>query len=500
MLSRNLWKHGPTIFGGSHTAEARRWFEDMWTKSLHTQSIQHNTNANNNNTTRATNTPVPWEDVQRWVQQCVTSDAHSPNTLTATLCQVYKDLTSREDRHKFLGVVASFSIRKQGAEKALKGCLEALQGGDNAQRIATEIVNAQNALTPAYHTWFRQVIGLPGGLQFLISMREDILHLGLTPSTNPELWLFQSTLTNLLRRWFAISWMHLHEVSWFSPAAVLSNCVELEAVHKMSTMEHIKQRVGPSPCRRCYGYFHPSLPSVPLVMIYVALTDSISSNVQTIIQHQNIVTPESKANTAVFYSITSTQKGLKGIDLGHYLIKGVVREIKQEFPNVATFVTLSPIPGFISWLKAHTIVVSAEEDMTRFMSHGNYDEIRRVLGLASSTPYSAVLNALYTFFTAKTPLDTDTLTRLKQPILQLVARYLVNEKKRKKVYDPVGNFHVRNGAIMHQLHFMANATREGCLQGGTVMVNYLYDLDSIAGNAIDYDVNGTVRLGEHIQQ
>lgn len=35
-----------------------------------------------------------------------------------------------------------------------------------------------------------------------------------------------------------------------------------------------------------------------------------------------------KINAAIFYSITSTQPGLQGVELGNYLIKRVVRELQ----------------------------------------------------------------------------------------------------------------------------------------------------------------------------
>lgn len=53
---------------------------------------------------------------------------------------------------------------------------------------------------------------------------------------------------------------------------------------------------------------------------------------------------------AIFYSITSTQKGLQGIELGKHLIKNAVRNLQAEHPNLSTFSTLSPIPGFRDWL------------------------------------------------------------------------------------------------------------------------------------------------------
>ena len=66
------------------------------------------------------------------------------------------------------------------------------------------------------------------------------------------------------------------------------------------------------------------------------------------------VTDAQQANTAVFYSISSTQKGLAEINLGNFLIKQVAKLVITEFPSVDTLITLSPIPGFRNWL--HTQV------------------------------------------------------------------------------------------------------------------------------------------------
>jgi malonyl-CoA decarboxylase len=41
---------------------------------------------------------------------------------------------------------------------------------------------------------------------------------------------------------------------------------------------------------------------------------------------------------------------LQGIELGTFLIKQAVQRLKDEFPDMAQFSTLSPIPGFRSWL------------------------------------------------------------------------------------------------------------------------------------------------------
>src|SRR3712207_5776680 len=51
-----------------------------------------------------------------------------------------------------------------------------------------------------------------------------------------------------------------------------------------------------------------------------------------------------------FYSINNCQRGLDGISFGNFLIKRVVDLLGAELPNLKTFATLSPIPGFCLWL------------------------------------------------------------------------------------------------------------------------------------------------------
>ena len=68
---------------------------------------------------------------------------------------------------------------------------------------------------------------------------------------------------------------------------------------------------------------------------------------------QEIMKPDTvkgkKINTATFYSISNCQEGLARVTLGHFLIKRVLYEIQEELPEIKTFGTLSPIPGFTEW-------------------------------------------------------------------------------------------------------------------------------------------------------
>ena len=72
--------------------------------------------------------------------------------------------------------------------------------------------------------------------------------------------------------------------------------------------------------------------------------------------------PTDRARTAVFYSISNTQRGLGGISFGNFLIKQVVEELRRELPKLDTFVTLSPVPGFMAWLKDGKDLPLTDED------------------------------------------------------------------------------------------------------------------------------------------
>lgn len=133
----------------------------------------------------------------------------------------------------------------------------------------------------------------------------------------------------------------------------------------MRNWTDLKRRVGSY--RRCFIFKHASMPGEPIVVLHVALTNLVPKNINSIVTNFGSRTMSLDSNaelgngltenldsitTAIFYSITSTQKGLAGIELGNYLIKQVVKELQNEFPKMSRFVTLSPIPGFRSWLLA----------------------------------------------------------------------------------------------------------------------------------------------------
>ena len=120
-------------------------------------------------------------------------------------------------------------------------------------------------------------------------------------------------------------------------------------MHEIQGWDDLRRRVQPSD-RRCFAFFHPSLIDEPLIFVEVALTREIPGSIQGLLAEEREVLPVGEATTAVFYSISNCQPGLRGVSFGNFLIKQVVEELSRELPSLTTFVTLSPVPGFAAWL------------------------------------------------------------------------------------------------------------------------------------------------------
>ena len=80
-----------------------------------------------------------------------------------------------------------------------------------------------------------------------------------------------------------------------------------------------------------------------------ALVEGIASNVHELLDADSPEQDPESADTAIFYSISNAQAGLRGISFGDFLIKRVVDSLRGELDNLKAFATLSPIPGFRRW-------------------------------------------------------------------------------------------------------------------------------------------------------
>jgi malonyl-CoA decarboxylase len=185
----------------------------------------------------------------------------------------------------------------------------------------------------------------PEGVRFLVDMRAE-----LQPQLKVDKRLFalDVEMEYMFSTWFDVGFLDLRRISWDSPASLVEKLIKYEAVHDIRSWDDVKNRLDSD--RRCYGFFHPRLPGEPLIFVEVALMNEIAGSITPLLDEAAAPSNLDTATTAIFYSISSTQTGLKGVSFGDSLIKRVVETLKQEFPRLRTFATLSPIPGLRAWL------------------------------------------------------------------------------------------------------------------------------------------------------
>ena len=64
----------------------------------------------------------------------------------------------------------------------------------------------------------------------------------------------------------------------------------------------------------------------------------------------------------------------------------------------------------------------------------------------------------------------------------------------------VAHFHLRNGASLWRINWLADSSQLGMNRSYGIMVNYKYHLPDIATNANDYIINGHLPLSSSVQQ
>lgn len=298
----------------------------------------------------------------------------------------------------------------------------------------------------------------PEGMRFLVDLRAQLLpHL----KGDRRLLPLDAELEHLFSTWFDVAFLDLRRISWDSPASLIEKLIQYEAVHDIKSWADVKNRLDSD--RRCYGFFHPRLPNTPLIFVEVALVDRISEGIEPLLDEAAAPVKADRATTAVFYSISNTQDGLRGVSFGDSLIKRVVETLQQELPRLKTFATLSPIPGFRGWLAKNAGSLLARLDDKR------QTELGRVVGSLPPTA-ERVLAA------AEEASALDARSPVRQLLMNAAAEFLGRATAEGKPVDPVARFHLGNGARVERLNWAGDPSPKGLKQSYGLMVNYLYDL------------------------
>ena len=341
-------------------------------------------------------------------------------SLAQSILDRYARLDNVGKRAFFAYLGAELDVQSDAALDALK----MYQSDPTATQYAALI----NAVEPPRLQLIRRLNQSHDATARLVSMRADLIEM---LKTAPELARLDVDFKHLFISWFNRGFLVLRPISWSSPAHILEKIITYESVHEIQSWEDLRRRLQPVD-RRCFAFFHPAMPDEPLIFVEVALTRGTPSSIQDILAGDRTAIDSSDADTAAFYSISNCQAGLAGISFGNSLIKTVVQNLLRELPQIRTFVTLSPIPGLMSWL-----------------SDTGHDS---KLANADAAP-------------------------------GLAAYYLLHAKHRNgQPLDPVARFHLNNGASVAALHGKADISTKGMAQSSGVMVNYLYDLTKIGDN------------------
>lgn len=415
------------------------------------------------------------------------------------LCYTYME-SKKEQKQYILQVLAENYATEHDSvlENAKKLLCTTL---NNERQMIIYERNLQSTLIPQYQ-WLFIIIGrLKYGVKFLVDLRTDILELISETNDSDKNFVMQQlnlTLQGLLLLWFSVGFLHLERITWESSCDILQKVSDYEAIHPIRNWVDLKRRVGPY--RRCYIFMHPSMPREPLVVLHTALCDTIPNSVKGIEEAEQRILgrigtevtyleeDKSKITAAIFYSIASTQKGLQGIELGNYLIKEVANQVVTEFPMIHELSSLSPIPNFRIWL-----LEKMKQDISFIFTLEEQESIKNICQTDDilSMLKKIFNNSLWTC-------DEQLSNLLKKPLLRACAWYLYKEKRRSYALNNVANFHLRNGAVMWRINWMADSSPRGVANSCGIMVNYRYYLNECENNSRNYIENYFINASESV--
>ncbi|WP_215908886.1 malonyl-CoA decarboxylase [Phreatobacter stygius] len=385
-------------------------------------------------------------------------------TLAETLLAAFAAASAAERLTFLLALADRFGPDPAAVQRAIAAVLDISETG------ALEKLHA--ASEPRRQALFRRLNLAPGGTTALLRMREDLLgHL----SDHPRLKLVDDDFVHLFSSWFNRGFLALRRIDWTTSPNILERIIRYEAVHAIRDWDDLRNRLAPED-RRCYGFFHPQLVDEPLIFVEVALTRDIPPAVGPLLDLARTPIAAAEATTAVFYSISNTQRGLGSVSFGNFLIKQVVEDLKRELPNVKTSVTLSPVPGFASWLAGQRKAEVAWLDAAT----------QAELGLVDEHGWHA---------------DAGKAERVRAVLLPIAVRYLLAAKTAGgRPVDPVARFHLGNGARLERLNFLGDVSAKGLKQSHGLMVNYLYALDEIEVNHEAFAEKGVIAAAPAVRQ
>ena len=374
-----------------------------------------------------------------------------------------KFATALVDQYRTLSADAQGSFFAMLAEEFSPDAQRVLEHAQRyaATRSAESLVELLDKVEPPRQELLRRILRAPNGAATLLGVRADLLReLG----KQPALAAVEDDFRRLLGSWFNPGFLNLVRVDWRSPARLLEQIIQHEAVHAIRGWDDLRRRLQSD--RRCFAFLHPALPEDLLIFVEVALVNTMPNSIAPLIDGSSIDPHPERARHAVFYSISNCQPGLRGVSLGNFLIKQVCETLKTEFPRLNLFCTLSPMPGFAAWLRRGAPLDAAglRKGAAERVEQAR-ESMRKSFGDGLAPPNLAALEIA----------DES----LREALLRLGGAYLLLTRDRDAPSDTVATFHLDNGARIERINFLANRSARGLRESCGLMVNYVYDLPAI---------------------
>jgi len=388
-------------------------------------------------------------------------------------------ILNNKGKRRFLELLATeFDIDHD----AINTTLVRHQQVEDPAELQKVIQELRNLLEPPRTKLLRQFNELQEGVKFLVDLRADLIPWA---KTEPALQSLDQDVYRLLVSWFDIGFLDLRRITWNTSAAILEKMIEYEAVHAISSLKDLKNRLLED--RRCYAFFHPRMLDEPLIFVEVALVNGMSDNVLELLDVEAPIGDPQKADTAIFYSISNCQAGLAGVSFGNFLIKRVVADLAANHPNLKTFSTLSPIPGLLKWATSATDPIELSEQETSALA----------IATAQKDGQTVLQDIIQS--PRKHP-EIDIKKDLEDVLKRLCARYLLEAKRGQQAYDRVAHFHLCNGAQIERINWAGDLSPAGVRQSAGIMVNYLYDLARIEKNHELYTGRGEITASPAVRR
>lgn len=297
------------------------------------------------------------------------------------------------------------------------------------------------------------------GIKTLISIREATVKEKLKGKAS-------GLLTDVIQNNLDSS-LDINRVTLSSDPEILSKLMSADRVHRVQNDFQFSRRFEID--RRVFVFNHKQNKLQPLMLLNIGLTKGIASSINHILDSEEVC---HDYDSAMFYSISSLETGLRGIDLGHRLIVSSCDAMKNDHvtKNLKQFSSLSPVPNFRRWVEQN---------------------------LESSIITSIVSRDKHDSFVELVKTGSPSLLDLFKPEVELLCCYYLTRVKKpdKSIECAVGNFHVRNGATLWRINVGANRYDYGFRESLSVMINYRYNLDDMWSNAHNYQIDRTIDVG-----